>query len=151
MDHETLKAELQDDPVGRGYAAMTAEQVAASLNTADRSVQGPVPITDVLRWSAATDAIYTLRQASETGPPEKRKLADAALQLVNHPHVSELDVTDSELVAMLDAMVSLKVFSSEEVAALKARGVRTVSRAVELGITSVKAGHVERARAQIGV
>lgn len=150
MFYNTLKAELTDDPVGRGYAAMTAEQAAASLNAADRSVQGPVPIGDVLRWSAGVDGIYMLREASERGTPKKRQMADAALQLVNHPHVVELDVTDPELAAMLDGLVALSVFTSEQVDALKARGVRTISRAEQLGIAPVKPGHVEKARAQIG-
>jgi len=36
--YETLVAELRDDPLGRGYASMTDEQVAASLSEANRHV-----------------------------------------------------------------------------------------------------------------
>lgn len=145
-----LIAEIRDDPLGRVYSGMTDAQVAASLNTADRQVQGPVPINQVLRWSAGVDGIHTLRQASETGPPAKRQLADAALQLVNHPHVRELDVTDPELSAMLDGLVVAGIFDQPSVDALVARGVQTLSRAAELGLGHVKNGHVQRARAALG-
>ena len=36
--YETLVAELQTDPLNRGYASMTDEQVAASLNERNRRV-----------------------------------------------------------------------------------------------------------------
>jgi len=38
MDYVKLKAEIDDDPLARGYSGMTDQQVADSLNTADRVV-----------------------------------------------------------------------------------------------------------------
>ena len=148
MNYSILVSEISDDPSNRGYAGMSDAEVAVSLNTADRIIQRPVPIKQILRWSAAVDGIYRLREASSTGPKDKRRLADAALQLLNHPHIDELDVTDPEIAGMLEALVSFGVFTAAERDALIDRGKVTISRAEELGLGQVKVGYVQRARSE---
>ena len=37
MGYEALRAELNDDPLGRGYSGMTDQQCVDSLNTVDRT------------------------------------------------------------------------------------------------------------------
>ena len=151
MDYAILKTELTTDPLGRGYAAKDNQQVADSLNTVNRTLQEPVPIKQVLRWSVQTDAIYKLKQASASGPRDQRRITEVALVLINHPHITELDVEDPEIAAMLAALVAMALFKQGEVDALKARGQRTVSRAEELVLPPVSAGHIDSVRRRIGV
>lgn len=146
MDYRKLAASLAANAAT--LAGMTDEQVAAWY-AEQVSEPGAVPINQVLRWSAGTDALNRLRTESTTGPKAKRQIADAALELVNHPHISTLDVTDSEIAAMLAGLVALGVFAQAEIDALTARGVRSISRAESFGLPAVAVGHVAKARALI--
>ena len=54
-----LKQEIDNDPLGRGYAGMTDQQVAASLNASDRNVNKSLMeatevlnAVDVTEWGA---------------------------------------------------------------------------------------------------
>jgi hypothetical protein len=55
MDIQALKQELTDQ--SETYAGMTPAEIAAKLNLADSVVQGPLPIAQMLIWSAQTGAI----------------------------------------------------------------------------------------------
>lgn len=144
MAFESLKAELATDPLGRGYQNMTVDQVVASLNTADRVVQRPIPNRLLLRWAAQTDGINLLKTAAASGNKDKRRISDAALAMISSFHVTEFDVSDPELIQLLAATVVLGILSQADVDALKARGQVKISRAEELGLGIVTRGQVLR-------
>lgn len=57
-----LRREVQRDPLGRGYAAMSNAQVAASLNTANRQMNAAslsgdevFQATDLTEWAGLSD------------------------------------------------------------------------------------------------
>ena len=63
MSYEALRAELNDDPLARGYSGMTNAQVVTSLNTVDRtrnrSVATGKEVKDMIQtadWDSRTDA-----------------------------------------------------------------------------------------------
>jgi len=60
--YEILVPELRDDPLGRGYAAMTPQQVIDDLNTAYRTTTRPVTARQIVRWSSAWDSLYSPSQ-----------------------------------------------------------------------------------------
>ena len=126
----TLKDEITNDPLARGYAGMTDEQVATSLNTADRS----------------------RNLTSISGSVIKAKIVDAEYDALTAGKKSEL----LSLLARddldpwgFDANVIKNVFgnASATLAALAGERTESISRAEELGLGTVFQGHVEGARA----
>ena len=140
--YEILVPELRDDPLGRGYAAMNPQQVLDDLNTAYRTTTQPVTARQIVRWSASWDAFYSLKNAASGGQEDKRKLAEAALEMVSNPHIPDLDVVDPGIAGMFSALVSLGVLEQEAMDALKAMAVVTITRAAELGLSGVSDGNI---------
>lgn len=145
--YNKLRAELDDDPLGRGYSGMTDEQAADDLQSEYRSDLNPVPMSSVLRWAARHDALDKLDGASASGVPEQRSVARAATVMINSPHVESFDVHDAELAAMLESLVTAGVFTSGQRDDLVALGTTPTSRSAELGLGRVKPGYVRKARA----
>lgn len=66
-DFTILTTEVGNDPLARGYAGMTDQQVADSLNTANRTVPKPVLVKDVLE--------YLSKQINGTGNNQRATLS----------------------------------------------------------------------------
>ena len=67
MSLDILRAELTDDPLGRGYSGMSDEEAAADLNTAYRSrnlaaltASGVLNAVDVAEYNALDSGQQTL-------------------------------------------------------------------------------------------
>lgn len=147
-----LVNELQDDPLGRGYAGMSDADAAADLNTAYRSE----PYQRFASWRAAaailTDEEYAAAKAdTQTLAAMSSRLADM-VALLGSPcddtgATGGIDFGHPEVRAMIDAMPTL---SAEGKAKLKAIGERPISRAAELGLPQVYPGHIQSARTMMG-
>ena len=134
MDYATLKAEIETDPLIRGYSGMSDAEVAADLNTVYRD--GPPRTT--LDAAELFEAIV---------PAEMQALSDALrvrvdriLSLGTGIRVGPGSNGRAELVAAFGV-------DSDTITAMAALLPTLVSRATELGLGTVKAGHVEKARA----
>ena len=147
IDYEVLVAELTDDPLARGYAAMTDQAAAETLNAGNRTVADPARKTfrDLLREIGMADAgtIHGKLKAAAAGSDG---VALAVAAAGDYGADGGLDFSDPATISGIDTLVAGNVLSSDEGDALKALGRKTVSRAVELGLGYVKAGHVEEAR-----
>ncbi len=124
-----LSDELTNDPLGRGYSAMTDQEVVDSLNAVDR-------------------------------PRDRTSMSgrEVAAGIDNAEYDALGDVQKSQVLALvasddldpfgLAANVIKDIFTagSATVLALAAARVETVSRAVELGLSRVRAGTVAEAR-----
>lgn len=139
-----LKDELTSDPIATGYAAMTDNEVAQSLNAKNRTRIEPVNRNDFIRWAARHDALNTLEAAASSGNPANRSIAKAVLLLVQGE--SNLDLGDAEIMGMIDTLVSNSIFTREQADDLVSLATVSISRAQELGI-SVNEGDVKHARA----
>lgn len=131
-DLATLTTELTTDPLGRGYAGMSDQAAADSLNTPDRTIE-----VSSVSGSAIFNAI---------DPPEFVALTNAQEGFVRDVFSlgDEIDVstgTNARQV-LLDAFGG----GTTTRANLAALVQRTVSRADELGLTRVREGTVARAR-----
>jgi len=60
--YETLISELQNDPLNRGYASMTNEEVAASLNEINRRVPTQRFISMRAIAAAVDDLVFHYQQ-----------------------------------------------------------------------------------------
>jgi hypothetical protein len=125
-----LGDELTGDPLGRGYDAMTAEEAAIDLTTQYRS--GPV--------EAVTGAaiLNTTDDAEFDALPDTAKDRWLALCAID-----SIDVTSGVAKAIEADLFGPGTATRTSLLAMK---TRPISRATELGLPTVKPGHVEEAR-----
>ena len=150
-----LRSELLDDPLGRGYSAMTDDEVIGSINDPNRPAPlRPIPSAELLGWSsagsgtagAASDKARNQRlaEAAASGSPAVAGVADAALVLLNRD--AELDVT--KYAAAIALLVSGSVLVQAEADELTALATPPeISRAAELSLPAIGIGLVQNARA----
>lgn len=151
MDYAKLKAEIQTDPLGRGYSAMTAEQVAASLNAVNRTRVIPEAFVNAksLYSSLGAAAAETVIQKLEAGASGDSPLAPVLKRAVQWilPSEQGIDLGNAVTRGLLDQL-SGPLLTAEEVAAIKAIAEEAVSRAQELGLGSVTCGDCLRYKAE---
>jgi len=140
-----LKDEITSDPLAIGYAGMTDQQVADSLNTASRTRLNPLSRNDAIRWLARHDGVDKLEKAASTGSQTSRSIAKAVLLLIQSE--TTLDVADEEIMGMIDQLVTGNVFTSAEKGDLVMLATETISRAQEIGLGRVNEGDIASARA----
>ena len=165
MDYDKLTSELRDDPLGRGYANMTDQEVvasgmeknrpAASLKTVPRSVVSTWATNGSEAHPTGMPRIVRLGLASKRSTPFDAipwSAVGAAIGALNIASLdtANLDLTDSTQVKSLALLVSAGIFTqaeSDELYAMSAGDLR--SRWDELGIGAVGDGHVHSAREMI--
>ena len=146
MDFEILRAELNDDPLSRGYSGMDDEAASASLNAKDRTRLEPIGSAELLAWSASGGRLARLKSAAETGAnDEVKSLAEAAYLMVTRDGTS-LDLSLPDRVAFLHGLVAAGILTSTESDSLVSLATVSISRAEELGISFVRTGEVAAAR-----
>lgn len=140
-----LVQELQTDPLGRGYAAMTAEEVSAALNAQDRLLPGGTFCTMRAVLEKVPDAgplIATLDAIAATDPV----IAEGLRALRTYATDGGLDFSSPVVIALVDQLYAAGVVRADQREALLALGKRPASRAEELGLPQVYPGHVASAR-----
>ena len=129
MNYQLLKTEINTDELARGYAGMTDQQVADSLNAVDRQRN---------RTSMSRQEIY-------------ENIDVTALSGLTAIQVAQLNLAMSDSVDPFGnaAQVFINIFGggSNTVSALAAARVETVSRAVEIGVGEVIPYDLTRLRA----
>jgi len=150
--YETLISELQNDPLNRGYASMTNEEVAASLNEINRrvptqrfiSMRAIAAVLDNEQYARVKAAIQTLASQSV-------RVADM-LTFLNMPcddsgTTGGLDFGNESVRMMIQSLpVVDNTIAQETISKLLALGEKVVSRAEELGLGEVNQYHVASAR-----
>jgi hypothetical protein len=127
---QVLADELTHDPLGRGYAGMSDEQAAVNLNTVDRTRQRDTVLgheifnaTDHTEYAALADA------------QKDRWLALCAIDIIN--------IASGVAKALEAEIFGPGTTTRDNLLALK---TENISRATELGLGTVKVGHVQMAR-----
>ena len=131
MNYNALKAELTDDPLARGYSGMTDAQVIASLHTKDRSRN-----RTTMSGSEVLNAIDAGEWATRSAD-EKRLVFDVV-------HIGTVNPFGVEGTLMTEAFNGS---GGVTIAALVVARVELIHRATELGLGTVKEGHVQKVRA----
>jgi len=143
-----LTTELNEDPLGRGYANMTDAEAADDLNTAYVTQYIDIPVGR-LAGVIELEGIY--EQLEPSGLAEAQKL----LRIVRgETAISELAYSLSQqrtkIDEMLDALVSQGVLSGGQAEKLKALGFRKITRAQQKGLLGgsdrIGFAHVQQAR-----
>ena len=129
MNIAVLKTEITTDPLTRGYSEMTDAEVATSLNTVNRernktSLTGTQVLNavDITEWNALTDA-------------QRQMIWDVV-------HLGDINPFGVE------ATIFIAVFGagSDTIAALAVIRKGLQSRAIELGLPTIKYIYVQKAR-----
>jgi hypothetical protein len=126
-----IKAEIDADPLTRGYAGMSDAAVAADINTAYRERN---------RTSMSGDEIF-----NAAVPADYNALTDAQKdQFLSFCGRDSIDPFAANNVGLITNIFG---GGSGTVTALQTVRVESISRGIELGIGTVKEGQVQRARA----
>jgi hypothetical protein len=143
----TLKTELSDDPLDRGYAAMNSTEAAASINSVDRSRLRILGSHDLREWAVEDGRGLRILEAITDAelPASVRNVCYIAEKMIASENTS-LNVADPKHSAMLVALVTAGVLTSAEQTALVDAATEPISRATELGLGRVGVGNVEQAR-----
>lgn len=133
-DLQAIRDELDNDPLGRGYAGMTDQQAADDLNLENRGSIKNVSISDFLdiiapAWPGAQDDrdfIQILVEAAGFGGTILTTSEGVRDKLTVNPGAIFSGQTATDLIALWGTLIS---------------------RAVELNLGNVRAGTVGQARA----
>lgn len=153
MNLIALRAELDNDPLTRGYSGMGDEAAANSLNAVTRTCYEPISSAELLAWSGngATDGSVPCRyeriqEAAATNASHSvRGAAIAALGMIERPDTS-LDLNKPDRMLLLDALVAGGVLTAGEKTELLTMATVACSRAAELGLGNVTPSNVADAR-----
>ena len=145
-----LSDELTNDPLTRGYAGMTDEEATTDLNTEYRDVNYPILI-DAVNYAIRENGKWTqYREASElqtvSGTYDNQSMREFMDMFTGFTSLPEIDMQGVYMDGLIDDMVTEGSMGAGVAAALKAFGVQTVSRGVELGLGRIRVGDVEYAR-----
>lgn len=127
--YNTIKSELDADPLGRGYAGMTPAQAAASFNARNRQRN---------RAMVVGNEVFEATVAGEYGT-----LTDSQKQ--QWLTLCSFDQIDPSGKAA-DLAVSIFGGGSDTIAALQAIRVETVTRGEELGLGMLDEADIRNAR-----
>ena len=149
VDLVSLALELTDDPLARGYAGMTDQAAADSLNAADRVRYRDVPVGELAGVVELRDIYEKL--AAAAGDATAAKLlrlvrGETAISIVEYSQPGVRLLLD----AQLNHLVTASILTGDDQTAIAALGRLLISRARELDLlgeaSSVGAVTVQRAR-----
>jgi hypothetical protein len=130
-----LLEELRDDPVGLGYAALTAvdndEGVAALLNSAMTSVVGEIARSDLATWAAATGMRAKIEDVAKDDQSPLRSSALAIIDVLKGAS-SGIDISKPTNAQILDAWESATLLSAEDKASFVTLATHDIPRSVSL-------------------
>lgn len=134
-----LQNELLTDPLGRGYASMTDDQVAASLDTIDISVIDSIPIANVEAYLLSDGTLIRLEDyvtANPTPGPLNTAVA-ALLRVISSQRLTVFQIETKEAYAgfnqQLQALVQANLLTAQQATDLLNMAVTMVSRAQQIG------------------
>jgi hypothetical protein len=126
---DKLKAELTGDPLGRGYAGMSDVAAAADLNTSYRTRNKTQMTASEILNSVDITEFNALAAGDET-------------QFWQLMAIGNLDPFGVEATLMTNLFGG----GSTTITTLASLRTESITRGVELGIGTVRVGHVEEAR-----
>lgn len=128
MNIDVLKVELTNDPLTRGYAAMTDVEAAERLNVVDRTTN---------KLSMTGSEVLNAMVLSEL----KALSADDRADVWNVCHLGTIDPfgIEAQIIQSIPGLTA-------SIAALIIARKNNVSRAAEIGFGFVYPGHVQNAR-----
>ena len=151
--YAVLTDELRNDPLGIGYANMTDEAVAASLN----EPRYRVPTTRFITWRAIAAVLdddeyaavkSALNQLAQASPKVADMIPFLSQATGDDGTGGGIDFGNAGVRAMIQALPGIGEETKRKLLAL---GERPASRAEILGLPEVYPGHIQSARKMMEV
>ena len=136
------------------YAGLTAEEQLAKINTGGVSYTQEIGSRALLKWAGASGRAARIKRTAENDalPEELQSAAFAAYKMMDRADTT-LDISDPEVVGLVDGLVGAGVLSADDKSALFALADKTGTDAERLGIVpeggEVYLGHINQARSLI--
>jgi hypothetical protein len=153
VDIPTLTNELNTDPLVLGYAPWITQgntgELANLLNAQIKTVTKPIPVNEVLKFTANTGILLRLDSAKgNTGKSDKaRASALAVFEFIRSPHTKPLDVGDTSISGIITELVTQGVITVAEKDAFIALSQQPGSRAEELFGIGTSVSYIDVAQA----
>ncbi len=148
-------AKLHDEllighPVTGPYSP-DAATAAAEINAVNRTRTVPISSGELLAWSGAASSgdrprLIKIEQGAASTDEQVAAICKVASSTINRDG-TELDLSKQDRAEMVAALVAAGVLSQSDSGSLYALATRQISRADEIGLSNVRAGTVEQARA----
>ena len=137
-------------PVTGPYSA-DAATAAEQINAVNRSQLVPITSGELLAWSAGAGAgdrprLIKIEEGTTAADEQIAAICKVAEGTIKRDG-TELDLLKPDRVAMVAALVAAGVLSQADSDSLYSLATQAISRATEIGLSNVKAGTVEQARA----
>jgi hypothetical protein len=137
-------------PVTGPYSA-DAATAAEQINAVNRTRTVPISSGELLAWSAGAGAgdrprLIKIEEGTQSQNEQIAAICKVAEGTIKRDS-TQLDLLKSDRVAMVAALVAAGVLSQADSDSLYALATRQISRADEIGLSNVRAGTVEQARA----
>ena len=147
MNYTVLSNEINNDPLGLGYASMDAYQIRDSINGKTRSAYKVLTSNDLLKWSGINGRYIKIKTAADnTGlSDEIRSAAFAAVVMVERDNTL-FDYNDGDSQSIFNILVSNDIISEDDKNDLLVTLTENISRSQELGLPQLRKKHVERAQ-----
>ena len=145
-----LSEEITVDPIVRGYSGMTDAEVAFDINLEYRDKNYPI-LLDAVNYAIRENGKWTEYSESAElqttpGTYDNQSMHEFMDMFTGFTYLPSVDMQAAYMDGLIDAMVAEGSMSGPVSTALKAFGLKTVSRGVELGLGEIRVGDVVTAR-----
>ena len=144
MDYAILSAELANDPLTRGYAAMTDNEVWVSMTTADRPARALVPIWKIKKHAIESGYWLALKNCAVEHPGYVA--AALAVDYISDSRFENIDLDLTITITMLGGLVATSLITQTQADEIDALADTLQSRADELGLVGLSNGYIKEAR-----
>lgn len=150
MNYKNLKTEIDNDPTNKGYKNLDTtwkdDETITGLLNATMTIQSRIPGKNILQWAAENQLLSMLADNQNHANVSVRNAVIGASRIADSPGDAGLDTGKSTNVNMIDALVAVGLVSSIQKKSLMELGEQATTRAIEIKLGRVAAGHVFKAR-----
>ena len=145
MNYHILSQEINEDPLGVGYASMDAYQIRDSLNNKTRENYKLLSSNDLLKWSGINGRYIKVKKASEDSSlsDEVRSAAYTAVVMLERDN-TVFDLNDPKSQGIMQILVQNNIISEDDKNDLVSDIIEYISRTEELRLPPVRKKDVEK-------
>ena len=152
---EILRAELDAGHPVTGPYSPDAQIASEQINAINCTELIRITSAELLAWSGQSSAgdrprLKKIDEGIQSANEQVSAICQVADATINR-NGTELDLNRQDRIDMVDALVSASILSLEDRDSLYALATNDISRATQIGLSNVRAGTVEQARALDGV
>lgn len=148
--YDTLVPELQNDPLGRGYAGMTDAGRLASLTVLDRSRLGTMRLGVFNQFLMGRGLLKGIRAGQDHADAAVSSICIGLMLQFQGNADRVIDPADAATIGMVDALVAADIATAADKDAFLTACSLPCSRADELGLSKLGLGHMASARTLMG-